>query len=204
MTKRKRGRRKGIKKMRILLGCALLRHHMDYLRTSFLFTFFLSFFYFFFPFHFHEDMDTRGCFQVPLINEAPIECLGGIRLPTKGQVFCHFWYHYKVLGKKCPLAQREAALAATAAWRKVGLDPKGLRFIVKDIADSYTALQVYSCYSLFLSIIVLVSTKIIVGMYSRNSENTRWKRGPGKSLSAKWKSLKAISGTVTTQSEKTA
>ena len=87
-------------------------------------------------------MDTRGTYEIPLIDEPPLECLSGIRLPTKGQVFQHFWHHYKVLGKKCQLAQQDAAKGAIAAWEKVGLEPKGLRFVIKDIAKTNETLQV--------------------------------------------------------------
>ena len=89
----------------------------------------------------HPNMETRNTVAIPILEEAPLEDLNGSRLPTRKDVFRHFWYHRNA-GNSIPDAQLLAAKAAIACWERVGLAPKALKNIKHDINKMNTQFQV--------------------------------------------------------------
>ena len=88
-----------------------------------------------------SNMETRNSIATPILEEAPLENLNGTRLPTRKDIFRHYWYH-KNAGKSISEAQLLASKAAVACWERVGLVPKGVKYIKADITKMNSELRV--------------------------------------------------------------
>ena len=66
-------------------------------------------------------METRGDVQIPLLELPPLNDLSGSRLPTRMEVFRHFWHLRKEKGQTIAQAANSAAKAVIACWKSVGL-----------------------------------------------------------------------------------
>ena len=80
-------------------------------------------------------METRKAVQIPFLEEPPLEEIKEAKLPNNLALFRHFWYHFKVLGKKAKVAYRDSAKAAIASWVGIGLKPKKIDCVIEDIKD---------------------------------------------------------------------
>ena len=66
-------------------------------------------------------MESRNSHQIPFLNEHLIEKLAGAKLPTKSEIFSHFWHHLKVLKKKPTVALRNCRKAVILCLEEAGL-----------------------------------------------------------------------------------
>ena len=84
--------------------------------------------------------DTRSNSVIPIIEEAVVEKLTGSRLPTRLEVFAHFFYLHKNKKETLQNSKREAIKAAASFWEKVSIAPKtiknGVRMLTR-IHDEY-------------------------------------------------------------------
>ena len=89
-------------------------------------------------------METRADVQIPLLELPPLNDLSGSRLPTRVDVFRHFWHLRKVQGQTIAQAENSAAKAVMECWKSVGLVPKTRINICKDIKAIVSSYQVSS------------------------------------------------------------
>ena len=82
-------------------------------------------------------MESRNSHQIPFLNEHLIEKLAGAKLPTKSEIFSHFWHHLKVLEKKPTIALHNCGKAVILCWEEAGLEPKLINNIVNDLSKWY-------------------------------------------------------------------
>ena len=80
-------------------------------------------------------MESRRAVAIPFIDEAPLEEIQGAKLPTKTDIFRHYWHHHKSLKKKSSIAVRDAAKSVMAAWTAAGLKPKTINYVAGDINE---------------------------------------------------------------------
>ena len=81
-----------------------------------------------------SKMKSRQDLKVPFLDESPLEELKGAKLPTKSDIFRHYWYLHKVSGKQSKQAIRDAAKATLSRWQEANLQPKGLKSVIEDIS----------------------------------------------------------------------
>ena len=91
-------------------------------------------------------METRGDLQIPLLDLPPLNDLSGSRLPTRVDVFRHYWHLKKVKGETVAQAANSAAKAVIACWESVGLIPKTRINLCKDIKEIVTEYRVSSSW----------------------------------------------------------
>ena len=89
-----------------------------------------------------EKPTTRNLVTIPLIDRPPLEALSSTRLPTNDEVFRLFWHLRKVCRKSIPEAQRETAKLVSQAWERVGLVPKTVINIAKDLKGLMSSFRV--------------------------------------------------------------
>ena len=87
----------------------------------------------------HSKMDLRS--KIPFLEETPLENLMGAKLPTKRDIFRHFW-HKKKNGLKEKDAVRETAKAVLRFWANAGLLGKKIDNVIKDINNWLNAYKV--------------------------------------------------------------
>ena len=69
-------------------------------------------------------VETRSAAVVPLTGDPLLAELTGSRLPTKNEVFCHFFYLLKIEKMTAQNAKRAAVKAASTFWELVAITPK--------------------------------------------------------------------------------
>ena len=90
-------------------------------------------------------METRALTEIPLLNEQPLSEILGARLPTKSEVFRHFFYLRNVQDLTIGEAVKRAVQAAKPFWVQAGVTVKHDRCAINDLEKIITEYKVTNC-----------------------------------------------------------
>ena len=93
-------------------------------------------------------MGTKKSVEIPFLQETPLEEIRGAKLSDNLTTFCHFLFNFKVLRKTAKVAYRDSAKAVIPSWVGIGLKPKHIDCVIKDIKTLYEHHQMI-CLSIF-------------------------------------------------------
>ena len=91
-------------------------------------------------------METRNSVQIPFLEDAPLDKIKGSQLPKNIELFQHFWFHYKILGKKINNALCDTTKSAVAYWQSVGLKLKKIDYVISDLSRLFDKHKVKFCF----------------------------------------------------------
>ena len=87
-------------------------------------------------------MDTRSSSAIPFIEEHPLKEILGSRLPTKGEVFRHYYFLRYSTGLLPANAQKNAVQSAQKFWSQAGILTKKEDYAISDLVKIITEFQV--------------------------------------------------------------